>query len=77
MTTPTCRTCKFWATDPFWNNIDHTREHVSGGRDCSKLRDVIDIELDQGSGYDAGGASIGEINTPHDFGCVKHEEWKS
>ncbi len=72
----TCRTCKHWCAGS-WATIDPRREFISSSRACGKLRDVLDIELDQGSGYDAGGASIEDIDTPADFGCNKHEPWSA
>jgi hypothetical protein len=54
-----CRTCKHW---------DVT--HVD-----NKIRQTIEIEIDQGSGWDSGGASVEEVCTPAHFGCNHWEHW--
>lgn len=71
----TCKTCKHWCAGS-WATIDPKRELESTyPRTCHKVRDALDIEIDQGSGYDCGGATIEDINTPPDFGCTLHEPW--
>lgn len=42
---------------------------------CKPILDILEIDLDQGSGWDAGGASVEEVHTPGDFGCNKFEAW--
>lgn len=44
---------------------------------CKCLEDIVEVEIDQGSGWDAGGASVDEVCTPGDFGCNKFEHYSS
>ncbi len=65
----TCATCEHWGGrfgDPPKVYTDCEYECIEIGK---KL--LIDIEY---FGYQAGGGTIGAIETPHDFGCVLHEE---
>lgn len=69
----TCRTCKHWDSKHEQNRTDPTWNYSCP---CLVLGKVLDIEIDQGPGYDAGGASVESIDTPPDFGCVHHEPVK-
>jgi hypothetical protein len=69
-----CRTCKHW-------DVTHVdmRDSASGwmaySMRCNKIRQTIEIEIDQGSGWDSGGASVEEVCTPAHFGCNHWEHW--
>ena len=72
MTDPkTCRNCKHWCSGTSYPNA---REWDSA-MPCDKLKKHLDIEIDQGSGWDCGGATIEEVGTPPDFGCNLFEEF--
>ena len=66
-----CRFCKHWD----FGNVSNLefRAETTYTLGCHKLKKVLDIEIDQGGGWDAGGASVETINTPGDFGCNKFE----
>ena len=49
------------------------RAEVNANLDCAAMHTVI--EIDQGSGLDAGGASVKEICTPGEFGCNKFVQY--
>jgi hypothetical protein len=57
--------------------IIESRNTEKGKWSCPVLKDTLEIDLDQGSGYDAGDASVEEVNTPGDFGCNKWEPWET
>lgn len=40
---------------------------------CEVIANTVEVEIDQGHGWDAGGASVEEICVPGDFGCNKFE----
>ena len=72
-----CRTCKHWQVymvedrDAFceWRTITNSNR-------CNKIRETIEIEVDQGRGWDTGGASVDYVDTPAHFGCNHWEHWK-
>jgi len=43
---------------------------------CKALESAIEVDIDQGGGWDAGGASVDEVSTPGDFGCIKFEPYE-
>lgn len=45
-------------------------------RGCKVIKEVVEVDIEQGRGWDAGGASVEEINTPGDFGCNKFVNWE-
>lgn len=69
----TCRNCKHWCY-PEGYRFRSTTEHAEN---CKKIQEKIGIEIDQGSGWDCGGASVEAVETPPDFGCNLFEEYKS
>lgn len=65
-----------------WKDLEAAKEYTLLARTneknlwgCAALKDALEIDLDQGSGWDSGGASVDEINTPGDFGCNRYEAW--
>ena len=62
-----CKNCIHWDC-----NVEFRHRAISNR--CNILDSVLDIYLDQGRGWDSGGASVDEINTPFDFGCNKFEQ---
>lgn len=62
-----CKNCKHWDCNVEYRHRDNCNR-------CNILKTVVDIDLNQGSGWDSGGASVDEINTPFDFGCNKFEQ---
>jgi hypothetical protein len=69
-----CRTCKHWQTNWVENRESNTEFRVWPQK-CAKITETIEIEIDQGSGYDSGGASVQEVCTPAHFGCNHWEHW--
>jgi hypothetical protein len=61
-----CKNCKHWNCHVDCRELQKTNY-------CNILKSIIEIEIDQGRGWDSGGASVDEINTPFDFGCNKFE----
>jgi len=49
------------------------RVDMTRGVSCKIIRVTLDIGIDQGPGYDGGGATVAWIDTPPDFGCVLWE----
>lgn len=41
--------------------------------ECEVINATVEVEIDQGSGWDAGGASVEGIGVPGDFGCNRFE----
>lgn len=73
---------KFVQNDYWMNHLDELKLYITNDRattntawDCRVIQGAIEVEIDQGSGYDAGGASVEEICTPGDFGCIKFQQW--
>lgn len=65
-----CRTCKHWEVNNEW------RDDFQWQRQCKKIGKTIEIEIDQGDGWDSGGARVEFIETPPHFGCNHWEHWK-
>ena len=68
----TCRSCKHWA----YKQADSEYREGDWSRPCKKIQDKLEIEIDQGRGWDCGGATIESIDTPPDFGCTLFEEYQ-
>ena len=66
----TCRNCKHWAYGQ--GNPDYREGDWS--RPCKKIQDNLEVEIDQGGGWDSGGATLESIDTPPGFGCNLFEE---
>ena len=56
-------------------DIHKSRIENTSNLNCSILMNTIEVEIEQGGGWDSGGASVDEINTPGDFGCNKFEKY--
>jgi len=56
-------------------DIHRDRAESTSTLPCKVLSDTVEVEIDQGGGWDAGGASVDEINVPGDFGCNKFEPY--
>lgn len=71
----TCLTCKYWEHNleglsyPIVHDDSFTCKVIGGG-----YGDLVTAVIDQGQGWDAGGATLEEIETRSDFGCVKWEK---
>lgn len=66
-----------FAHDDAVKYIDEDRAKSDTKWGCEVINATIEVEIDQGSGWDAGGASVEEINVPGDFGCNKFEPYKA
>lgn len=60
-----CHTCRHWQADEFRSLPPEQRSGV-----CDVIRKTLDFSLRVG--WDGG--YVEEVETPGDFGCVKHEE---
>jgi hypothetical protein len=65
-----------------WNDRDVAVKYIANSRatanctwGCQLLKEKLDVDIDQGGGWDSGGASVETINTPPDFGCNLFEEY--
>lgn len=82
MDIPRCATCKHWGNYHLLGHVvamdQESREKASANDmelRCDMLRaeHKIKVSIDQGQGWDAGGASLDDVETAPDFGCVLHE----
>jgi protein-arginine kinase activator protein McsA len=78
-----CRNCKHWAS--WGSDTEHdqqSRQEEKYSRTCkyitSQVKDTTSfmVNLDQGRGWDAGGASFEDIETPPHFGCNQFVPFK-
>jgi hypothetical protein len=69
----TCRNCRHWtANESSYPTLD--RNTTKYTFECPKLKNLLSVEINQGHGYDAGGATTEAIETPGEFGCNMHEK---
>ena len=61
-----CRNCKHWGTTYPSDRAPDSKYLQS----CSKIQAELDVQLDQGSGWDAGGAFVDYVETKPSFGCI-------
>jgi hypothetical protein len=64
----------FWTTEKRIEYIIENRKTTDYKMECMEILNVIEIDIDQGSGWDAGGASVESVNTPPTFSCSRFEE---
>jgi hypothetical protein len=67
----TCKTCKHWK-----DYGGNSREWENYSMPCEKLKAALNIEIDQGEGWDSGDASVKDVETKPTFGCNLWEEYK-
>jgi hypothetical protein len=67
-----------------WTNAKEAREYIIERRntesmewECDIIENHLEINIDQGSGWDSGGASVESININGDFGCIHWVHWES
>ena len=65
MTDRICCRCKHWG----YPHSDRSATSKFSEK-CNKIGAEIYIDIDQGSGWDAGGASVEGIETNPSFGCL-------
>jgi hypothetical protein len=54
-------------------DIHRDRAEGTSSLPCKVLEGTVEIDIDQGGGWDAGGASVDEVSTPGGFGCNRFE----
>ena len=71
--TNTCRNCKHWTAGTSENYPLIDRATTKYKYECPKLKELLSVDIDQGRGWDSGGATTEAIETPGEFGCNLHE----
>lgn len=71
-----CRNCKHWGNGSI-STMSRTDNSVYNWKwECKVIKNEVEVDIDQGRGWDAGGASVDVINTSGNFGCIKWEKWE-
>lgn len=71
-----CRNCKHWGNGSISTESRADISRYNWKWECGVIKGEVEVDIDQGSGWDAGGASVDVINTSGDFGCIRWEKWE-
>lgn len=65
-----------WSKEDAVAWVTKSRAEDTNKWECKVITEEVEVDIDQGGGWDSGGASVDVINTSGDFGCIKWEKWE-